>query len=92
MSLRCTQAGMEELLKAHSRFLPMQRGQKCGQSNNFWENYEDDIARVVSLKATVFRLSLGAKPTCPWFLACVSRVVYIQCELCSLVLGTEVWV
>ena len=38
----------------------VQRGQKCEQSNNFWENYEEDIARVVSLNATVFRLSLGA--------------------------------
>ena len=37
----------------------LQRGQKCGQSNNFWENYEEDIARVVSLNASVFRLSLG---------------------------------
>lgn len=40
----------------------LQRGQKCDNSNNFWEYYEEDIARVVSLKATVFRLSLGAPP------------------------------
>ncbi|KAK9917329.1 hypothetical protein WJX75_003166 [Coccomyxa subellipsoidea] len=33
-------------------------GQKCGQSNNFWEYYEDDIKRVVSLQSTCFRLSL----------------------------------
>lgn len=36
-----------------------QGGQKCGQSNNFWEYYEDDIKRVVSLQSTCFRLSLG---------------------------------
>ena len=40
--------------------LCLQRGQKCEQSNNFWENYEEDIARVASLRSTVFRLSLGA--------------------------------
>lgn len=39
---------------------PMQGGQKCGASSNFWEYYEEDIARVVSLNSTVFRLSLGA--------------------------------
>ncbi len=36
-----------------------QGGQKCGKSNNFWDYYEDDIKRVVSLQSTCFRLSLG---------------------------------
>ena len=38
----------------------LQGGQKCGESNNFWEYYEEDIARVVALNSTCFRLSLGA--------------------------------
>ena len=46
-----------------------QGGQKCGESNNFWDFYEDDIARVVALNSTVFRLSLGASQpsTCMTF-------------------------
>ena len=41
----------------------LQGGQKCGESNNFWEYYEEDIARVVALNSTCFRLSLGAACT-----------------------------
>ena len=37
----------------------MQGGDRCGKSTNFWEYYEDDIARAVSLNSTCFRLSLG---------------------------------
>ena len=42
----------------------LQGGQKCGVSSNFWEHYEADIARVVSLNSTVFRLSLGGDLPC----------------------------
>ena len=53
-------AGWQRVHKRDCGAFLLQRGQKCGQSNNFWENYEEDIARVVSLNASVFRLSLGA--------------------------------
>lgn len=35
-----------------------QDGAHCGKSCDFWSNYEDDIARVASLNANSFRLSL----------------------------------
>lgn len=40
-------------------YLAVQGGDRCGKSTNFWEYYEDDIARAVSLNSTCFRLSLG---------------------------------
>ena len=41
---------------------PLQGGDRCGKSTNFWEYYEADIERAVSLNSTCFRLSLGAPP------------------------------
>ena len=40
--------------------LLLQGGDRCGKSTNFWEYYEADIERAVSLNSTCFRLSLGA--------------------------------
>lgn len=36
----------------------MQGGDRCGQSCDFWNNYEADIARAASLNSNCFRLSL----------------------------------
>ena len=55
-------------------------GQKCEQSNNFWENYEEDIARVASLRSTVFRLSLGAANSVR--APAALRMAYLWCLHC----------
>lgn len=36
----------------------MQGDAKCGKSSDFWNNFEADIARVASLNANSFRLSM----------------------------------
>ena len=63
-----------------SLVLCLQRGQKCEQSNNFWENYEEDIARVASLRSTVFRLSLGAANSVR--APAALRMAYLWCLHC----------
>lgn len=54
---------------------PLQGGDRCGKSTNFWEYYEADIERAVSLNSTCFRLSLGAPPL-PVCSACSGNKVY----------------
>ena len=59
---------------------PLQGGDRCGKSTNFWEYYEADIERAVSLNSTCFRLSLGAPP----LQACSASSLSPGSQCCSL--------
>lgn len=43
---------------ADVRTLPLQNGDQCGVSNDFWNLYEEDIERAAKLNVKLFRLSI----------------------------------